>query len=339
MLSVVIPNYNHARYLPTAIKALRSQDRLADEIIVVDDASTDDSLAVLERLGCGQGDVSVLVNETNRGAVLSLQRGLEAARGHYIYFGAADDVVLPGFFRAAMDTLAMHPDLGLFCGDARLIDGETGRVIGHRPAVRPMQRAGIMSAEATGHLLRRADNFILTGSAIFRRDLALAKGGFDQRAGSFADGLLARKIALAAGFCYRPQAMAVWNIFEHGLSRSSALELPRALKALTELPRLIAADEDFPSWYAPLLARRWRFATARLALATRPVRPDLLRAMGGVRGIDRAVIRAAEPAFNTTLGRWLMLAWLTLRLRPFRLYDVALTAANRWWEGWHNDTP
>ena len=51
MLSVVIPNYNHARYLPHAILALRAQERPADEIIVVDDGSVDDSLAVLRELG------------------------------------------------------------------------------------------------------------------------------------------------------------------------------------------------------------------------------------------------------------------------------------------------
>jgi len=332
LLSVVVPNYNHARYLRRAIAALRAQERPAEEIIVVDDGSTDDSLAVLRELGRGHDDLVVAVNRSNHGAVAALQYGLEMARGRYVYFGAADDEVLQHFFENGLAMLAANPEAGLFCADTLLVDGATGRRIGHRPAARPTQSEAMISPAATARLLRRTDNFILTGSAIFRRDLALAKGGFDPRAESFADGLLARKVALAAGFCYQPRTVAVWNIFETGLSRSIALEVPRAVKALGDLPRLIAADEDFPDWYAPLMARRWRFGTARLALAARPPRRALLRQMGVAGRFDAAVIRAASPALGLAPARWLVLAWLTLRLRPFRVRDVVLTAFNRWRE-------
>jgi len=333
VLSVVIPNYNHGRYLPRAIAALRAQERPAEEIIVVDDGSTDDSLAVLEELGRGHHDLVIVTNGSNYGAVVALQRGLETARGRYVFFGAADDAVLPRFFASALAMLAAYPCAGLFCGDSLLVDGATGRTIGHRPAARPMRGEGMITPAATARLLRRSDNFILTGSAIFRRDLALETGGFDPRAESFADGLLARKVALAAGFCYRPQIVAVWNIFETGLSRSTALEAPRALKALADLPQLIAADEHLPDWYAPLMAQRWRFGTARLALAARPPRRALLRQMGAASRLDAAVIAAASPGLGLAPVRWLVLAWLTLRLRPFRVRDVALTSFNRWREG------
>jgi hypothetical protein len=188
----------------------------------------------------------------------------------------------------------------------------------------------VMTADGTADLLRRADNFILTGSAVFRRDLALAKGGFDPRAYSFADGLLARKVALAAGFCYLPRDVAVWNVFAAGLSRTTALDTPRALQALEDLPSLIKADAYLPDWYAPLMVRRWRFGSARLALTARPPQTGLLRAMGGVGSLDRGVIALASPALGVAPIRWLMLAWLTLRLRPFRVRDVLVTAFNRW---------
>jgi len=332
LLSVVIPNYNHARYLGRAIGALRAQEWPADEIIVVDDGSTDDSLAVLGELGRAHNDLIIITSHGNHGAVAALQRGLERARGRYVYFSAADDSVLPRFFATALAMLAAYPEAGLFCGDSLLVDGATGRTIGHRPVARPMQSEGMITPAGMARLLRRTDNFILTGSAIFRRDIALAKGGFDERAESFADGLLARKVALAAGFCYQPRPVAVWNIFETGLSRSMALDAPRALKALADLPRLIADDQHFPDWYAPLMARRWRFGTARLALAARPPRRALLRQMGAAGRLDAAIIMAASPALGLAPVRWLVLAWLTFRFRPFRLRDVALTAFNRWRE-------
>ena len=333
LLSVVMPNYNHAHYLRRAIAALRAQERPPDEIIVVDDASIDRSLSVLAELGCDSSDLIVVANDCNRGALVSLQRGLEAARGRYVYFAAADDVVLSGFFTTALQALATHPEVGLFCGDCVLVDGETGRTIGYRPVVRPLQSEGVVTAAETERLLRRADNFILTGSAVFRRDLALTKGGFDPRAHSFADGLLARKIALSAGFYYRPRVVAAWNVFETGLSRSAALDTLMAVQALTELPKLITEDEHLPDWYAPLMARRWQFGTTRLSLAARPPRRALLRAMGGASRLDAAVIAAVSPALHVAPVRWLLLGWLALRLRPFRIRDVALTAINRWRKG------
>ena len=113
MLSVVLPNYNHAQYLARAIDAIAGQSRTPDEIIVVDDASTDDSLNILASCRNSHPNVTVLVNDRNRGALASLQRGLEAARGRYIYF-AADDQVLPGFSRSAIVSLEAAPVIRLF---------------------------------------------------------------------------------------------------------------------------------------------------------------------------------------------------------------------------------
>jgi hypothetical protein len=58
----------------------------------------------------------------------------------------------------------------------------------------------------------------------------------------------------------------------------------------------------------------------------------LRRAMGGMSRLDRAMIAIASPALGVAPARWAMLAWLTIRLRPFRVRDVAATALNRWWK-------
>src|SRR5437879_10432527 len=94
-LSVVLPNFNHARLLPRAIRGLLAQERPADEILVVDDGSTDDSLSVIEAIAAVTPSITLLRNETNRGVIPTLARGLRAAQGRYVYFAAADDWVLP----------------------------------------------------------------------------------------------------------------------------------------------------------------------------------------------------------------------------------------------------
>ena len=329
MLTVVLPNFNHARYLARAIDAIASQELPPDEIIVVDDASTDNSLEILSQSQGRHPNLVVLYNEHNSGALRALQRGLDAAKGRYVYFAAADDEILPGFFGRAIDALEAAPTVGLFCAETILLDGETGRKLGMRPAVRPRRKAGSLCGQEVEALLKRADNFIHTGSTIFRRRALIEKSGFTIEAGSFSDGLLARKIALTHGMWFMPEPVAIWHIHAGGLSRATALDRDKAREALVSVPRLISADPDFPHWYADLFARRWRFSSARLALQGPSPDRQLLAAMTPATALDQAAIRLLGPFLKFRLARLAALAWLTLRLKPFRLRDVVATGFDR----------
>ena len=119
-------------------------------------------------------------------------------------------------------------------------------------------------------LLRSTDNWILTGSAIFRRDCVTWAGGFDARLGSFADGFIARKVALKYGFLFEPEIVASWVVFPDSVSRKTALDLQRTKYILDVVPTLIAADPGFPSWYADAFRNRWRLP--RAAWRSRPIR-------------------------------------------------------------------
>ena len=132
-------------------------------------------------------------------------------------------------------------------------------------------RAGRIEAAGAQDLLRSTDNWILTGSAIFRRDCVIWAGGFDARLGSFADGFIARKVALKYGFLFEPEIVASWVVFPDSVSRKTALDLQRTKYILDVVPTLIAADPGFPSWYADAFRDRWRFAACRLALQADPI--------------------------------------------------------------------
>jgi glycosyltransferase involved in cell wall biosynthesis len=328
-LSVVLPNYNHGHLVRRALAALVEQDRPPDEIIVVDDGSTDDSLAILRDFARQSPIVKILVNPRNVGVAPALAGGLEAASGRYIYFAAADDFIMSGFFRLALDLLGRHPAAGLFCGEAVLVDGATGRPMGARPAVRPSGRAGFVDAARTRALLARIDNWILTGCAVFRREAVVAMGGFDEQLGSFADGLVARKIALIHGFCYAPSVVATLCVYADSVSRTTALQVGKARDALATLPQRIAADPVFPAWYAGKVADRWRFAAARLALEADPVDHELVRVMGARSAVDRALIRAVWAVASGRPARIATLAWLWLRLQPTSLVGLLRTALAR----------
>jgi glycosyltransferase involved in cell wall biosynthesis len=324
-LSVVLPNYNHAKYIGRALTALLAQGRAADEIIVIDDGSNDASLRIIDQFSAAAPTIRVLVNSTNRGVIATLERGLQAATGKYLYFAAADDFVLPGFFDLAIRRLEADPQLGLFCGEGVLVDDRTNRPFAVRPAVRPLLRPGRISATEAELLLHWSDNWILTGSTIFRRDCVLWAGGFDERLGSFADGFLARKIALRFGFFFEPKPVASWVIFRDSVSRTTALDLQRAQQVLRVVPALISADPGFPTWYAAAFRDRWRFATCRLALQAKPVKRELLLTMATstkeeYAKLDKFLMLPAQP-----IGRLIILAWLWYRLRPTTLAGLFRT--------------
>ncbi|HLH98927.1 MAG TPA: glycosyltransferase family 2 protein [Xanthobacteraceae bacterium] len=327
-LSVVLPNYNHARLIPRAVKALLSQTLPPDEVIVVDDNSTDDSRAVIADLAAASPRLRVLENQKNEGTVGALQRGLAAARGTYVYLAAADDFVLPDFFSLALTTLKQHPGADLFCAEAILVDGATERRLGVRPPVRPIHHLGFVDAEQARRLLARSDNWILTGSSVFRREAIARAGGLDDSLGSFADGYLARKIALTNGFCYAPRAVATWWVLADSYSRRSALDATAAWEMLEVATKRLAGDPVFPSWYAPLFGRRWRFSSSRLAVLAEPINRSVLLSMAATSPADRYVVESLLT-LPDRLARFAIMGWLWLRWRPTTLFGLARTYVAR----------
>jgi glycosyltransferase involved in cell wall biosynthesis len=324
-----LPNYNHGHCIARALRALVEQDHPPNEIIVVDDASTDGSLANIRQFGPSTVPIRLLINERNVGVASSLQRGLQASEARYVYFAAADDWVLPAFFSLALKMLAEHPYAGLFCADAILLDAETNDFYGYRPAVRPLYRPGGMTREQTAHLLRTTDNWILTGSTVFVRDAVLTEGGFDASLGSFTDGFLARKVALSRGFCYAPTVVAAWCVSKDSVSRKTAIDADKARSILEAVPKRIASDPAFPAWYAEKFERRWRFATLRLALEDAVPDRAFLEQMGVRSAADRVALGALSGLPGRRVRQLIALGWFWLRWRPYRLRDLLGTALSR----------
>lgn len=90
-VSVVIPLYNHRRYIEEALESVLAQTKRALEIIVVDDGSTDDSLAIANAMALRYPDTIVVWSQPNQGAHAALNAGITRARGEYIAILNSDD--------------------------------------------------------------------------------------------------------------------------------------------------------------------------------------------------------------------------------------------------------
>ncbi|MEL5991502.1 glycosyltransferase family A protein [Microbacterium phosphatis] len=115
-VTVVIPCFNYARFLEQAVHSALTQAGVDVEVIIVDDASTDDSLALARRLSSRDERVRVLANAVNRGPVATFNRGLAAARGEFLVRLDADDLLTPTALLRAVAVMQNLPEVGLVYG-------------------------------------------------------------------------------------------------------------------------------------------------------------------------------------------------------------------------------
>lgn len=112
LVSVIVPNYNYARALRLCLTALRAQTYPNLEIIVVDDQSTDDSVAVAESFG-----VRVLRTPENGGPAVARNLGAAHASGDILFFVDSDVAAKPDAVANAVELLRSNPELGAVCGN------------------------------------------------------------------------------------------------------------------------------------------------------------------------------------------------------------------------------
>src|SRR5262245_55236073 len=107
LVSVIIPTYNSARFLPDAIGSVLAQTFCDFEVIVIDDGSTDDTETVVARYGAAVR----CIHQPNSGVAVARNRGIEEARGRYVAFLDADDTWFPHKLErqvSALDNHAQH---------------------------------------------------------------------------------------------------------------------------------------------------------------------------------------------------------------------------------------
>ncbi len=126
LVSIVAPCYNAGKYLEEAIHSIFAQDYRHLEVIVVDDGSTDNSLAMLRQLQ--QNYDFQLYSQENQGVSAALNHGLKHAKGTYVATPDLDDVMLPHSIRVRAQYLDEHPQVG-FVGALVIYMDSEGRTI------------------------------------------------------------------------------------------------------------------------------------------------------------------------------------------------------------------
>lgn len=233
-VSVVIPTFNRTGVLRAALDSVLAQTGTDFEVIVVDDASTED----VESAVTGFDDLRLryLRHDLNRGAPAARNTGLAAAQGAFVAFLDSDDLWLPD---KLVRQLALFedgpPDLGLVYGGYRFEDGSSRTVM-------PRERGDLSQVLLLGNCVGG------TSLPLIRRSCLEAVGGFDESLRSCQDWDLWIRLAGVCRFDFVDQVLVVNRLQAEGITRSrdASIDGHRRLaakhaRAIRALPRSMRA--------------------------------------------------------------------------------------------------
>ncbi len=257
-LSVAMANYNHGRFIGEALEAILAQSFRPLEIIVVDDASTDNSIEIVEEFVRRDPIVRLVRNERNIGAVRTFDLGLKEASGDYVFFPASDDKVLPGLLAQSMNLLKQNPRAGL-CTALPVTLSESGENLGPRRIPIISRTPCYLTPERALAALRRYDGWFTGNTTIYKREALLEAGGFLPELGSYSDGFACRVIALKYGACYIPEPLAMTRIGQGRFSQITAANPDISLEIMRNASRLMRStySDVFPEEWVDRWERRW----------------------------------------------------------------------------------
>jgi len=265
-ITALIPCYNGEQFVADAIRSVLAQERPVDEVLVIDDRSTDRSADVARAAGA-----TVITLPENAGPSRARNVGLEAARGELVAFLDADDMWDPTHCRIVAGLLDEHPTAVLGFGRCAVMQLPENRTRETLPEGAP--------TNAVERLL--LGNFVPQTATIVRREAALAVGGYDVTMRHSEDYDLWLRLALAGPFVCSHQITGWWRMHlaqasrdAHAMRRGTWAARMRALETVRQ-----AGDADRTRRTWRMTVDAWRHELADAWLFESPVGLDATLAM------------------------------------------------------------
>ena len=238
-LSAIIPAYNSQDYILDAIHSIQNQTHPVDEIIVIDDGSTDHTQQILQN----QTSNIKYIKQGNQGPSVARNTGIKAAQGDWIAFLDADDQWTPDKIEKQLIILEKHPELHLISGDMQEIgianEIITQSVLAKHNQLRPFQNnQSLPIKNALAELVNK--NFIPTGTVLVKRSTLIEAGMFNKAIRFGEDLELWAKIASKHPITCLPEIFMLRRL--HG-QNATACTIPM----LIDLVKVMQSIRDYSS--------------------------------------------------------------------------------------------
>jgi glycosyltransferase involved in cell wall biosynthesis len=232
-LSVIIPTYNGSKYLTAALNSVVVQQDERLECVVIDDGSTDHTLAIVESF---QDRLRIkLITKARAGNwVVNTNHALMEATGEYACFLHQDDLWLEGRLEQIKKAIAAYPQASLYLHDSVFID-EQGQPLGLWSCPLASRRRIIPADDMIEKLL--VQNFVAIPAPVFKRTAAIEIGGLNDQLWYTADWDFWLKLAALGDTCYIPKPLAAFRV--HGDSQtirrsSSVAEFRQQMRSVVD---------------------------------------------------------------------------------------------------------
>jgi glycosyltransferase involved in cell wall biosynthesis len=243
LVSTIVLSYNQSQYVLETLESVKAQTYKATEFIIVDDCSTDDSVAIIERwLQENKIHCTFIRHDKNQGICKSLNDALTLATGKYISIVASDDVWLPDKIARQVEIMESQSDqVGVLYSDAFQMD-EHGRPLPAMFIAAHRKLSAMPQGEVLGVLLE--GNFIPGMTTLIRRNCYNEVGLYDEDL-PYEDWDMWLRIARHYSFIYSPIPSAKYRYHERSLSHFNPARLMKeAIKIAIKQFRLGGLTKD-----------------------------------------------------------------------------------------------
>jgi alpha-1,3-rhamnosyltransferase len=220
-VSVVVPSYNHAQFVEATLRSIMKQTLRPAELIVIDDGSSDNSPAVIDRVLNDCPFPCELVARNNRGLSATLNEGFARTRGDFFAYLGSDDLWLPDFLKARVTLLESRARAVLAYGHAYFIDEQNAIV------------------DSTADWARYADGNVremllqttapMSPTVLYRRE-ALEQQRWDEES-KLEDYDLYLRLSAEGPFAFDPRILSAWRRHSSNVSWDQMLMLDEQLQA------------------------------------------------------------------------------------------------------------
>jgi alpha-1,3-rhamnosyltransferase len=223
-VSVVVPSFNHARFIGATLRSIMQQTLWPENLLVIDDGSSDDSPAIIERMLNECPFSCEFIARDNRGLCATLNEGFERTRGDYFAYLGSDDLWLPDFLQARVGLLESRTEAVLAYGHAYFID-EENRIVDSTA-----DWADYVNGDARDMLLETTAP--MSPTVLYRR-AALEQQRWNEEA-KLEDYDLYLRLSAAGDFAFDARILSAWRRHGSNVSWDQTLMLEEQLLAQRE---------------------------------------------------------------------------------------------------------
>jgi glycosyltransferase involved in cell wall biosynthesis len=208
---IIMTNYNDAKYLKVSLPAIFNQQRQLDELVIVDDGSTDDSVEIIESYQKQYGFIKLLRNEHNLGVIPSINRALNASTCDYVNWAASDDKILPEFVSVSAKLMEKYPHSAICASELATFKEDSDELRPKKQDALAFDFSGCPEYISPRDVRRWHDSHILwiSGNTTFlRREVLVGLGGYEKGLEWHADWFIGVVLSLRYGICIIPKVLA-----------------------------------------------------------------------------------------------------------------------------------